>query len=622
MSKYSISLCMIVKNEEEFLRRCLKSVSKIVSEIIIIDTGSTDSTIQIAEEFNSKVYNFKWNGDFAEARNYSIKFASSDYILVLDADEYLDENNFILSRNLESGKDFYIFNIKNYLDSQTFNHQAIRVFKNHRGFKYKGKIHEHINIEDFNGLTKEQADTWIYHTGYKSNTYNKKNKHNRNLKLLLEEVNNNPTGYNYFNLGNQYRANGEFDKALSSYKKAYYLSKDRVYLSYLLNQMGKCLLNLERHEEGIELILNSIDNFPTYTDLYFTLGELYEALGYLKDAEAFYLKCLELGEVNDQQTTEGVGSYLARLNLARVYQQLGDLPKALEQSFVSLQKHKGHLPTLINLIKLLKKGEVNPNETRKFLDSSYPIREQVDINNIFITLFLTRSQLLLHYIETYNLKVEKEIYTIALQYGNREMEAYNKWKQASNVTYELAEDIVALSFKLNSTELLNYTKDHFNNNDFTILNGILSKKDNIELSTRVKNFLRRVIIKAGLLNDRETVIGLLNILTNHNTIEDVDLIKDLTDAGLKDITRQFITDYLNNYWSSKGYIEILGSLKERDGSIKEALKLFKRLLEIEPKYRNYERLYNTYMKKNDYKSMDILKEEIKCKFPLVKWVVN
>lgn len=90
MSK-TISLCMIVKNEEKVLSKCLESVQGIVDEIIIVDTGSTDKTLDVAKKYTDKIYYFDWISDFSAARNESLKYANSDYILILDADEYLEE---------------------------------------------------------------------------------------------------------------------------------------------------------------------------------------------------------------------------------------------------------------------------------------------------------------------------------------------------------------------------------------------------------------------------------------------------------------------------------------------------------------------------------------------------
>lgn len=103
----SLSLCMIVKNEENTLSRCLESVKDIVDEIILVDTGSTDSTVEIAESYGAKIFFYKWDNSFANARNYSLSKASKDWILIMDADDELvkeDKDKVALLINNEENK--------------------------------------------------------------------------------------------------------------------------------------------------------------------------------------------------------------------------------------------------------------------------------------------------------------------------------------------------------------------------------------------------------------------------------------------------------------------------------------------------------------------------------------
>ena len=93
-NKGTLSLCMIVKNEEKHLAKCLASVRPVVDEMIVVDTGSTDRTVDIAKAFGAQVYNFEWTNNFAEARNYSLSKASGDWILVLDADEVISSMDY------------------------------------------------------------------------------------------------------------------------------------------------------------------------------------------------------------------------------------------------------------------------------------------------------------------------------------------------------------------------------------------------------------------------------------------------------------------------------------------------------------------------------------------------
>jgi glycosyltransferase involved in cell wall biosynthesis len=97
----TISLCMIVKNEEDTLGRCLKSVKDIVDEIIIVDTGSSDRTKEVAGSFTSKIYDFKWIDDFSAARNYSCSKATMDYIMWLDADDVILEEDALKIQQLK-----------------------------------------------------------------------------------------------------------------------------------------------------------------------------------------------------------------------------------------------------------------------------------------------------------------------------------------------------------------------------------------------------------------------------------------------------------------------------------------------------------------------------------------
>jgi len=116
MPNPTISLCMIAKNEESNLADCLNSAKGIADEIIIVDTGSTDRTKEIAKKFSAKIYDFKWMDDFSAARNESLKHAAKDWVLVLDADEALDEEGKKAIRELVNGKeaDAFLFLQKNY----------------------------------------------------------------------------------------------------------------------------------------------------------------------------------------------------------------------------------------------------------------------------------------------------------------------------------------------------------------------------------------------------------------------------------------------------------------------------------------------------------------------------
>jgi glycosyltransferase involved in cell wall biosynthesis len=101
--KNTLSLCMIVKNEEDNLERCLESVREVVDEMVIVDTGSTDGTVAVAEKFGARVFHHPWQGSFSEARNHALGFAVGDWILQMDGDEELEREDIpILKKVVQS----------------------------------------------------------------------------------------------------------------------------------------------------------------------------------------------------------------------------------------------------------------------------------------------------------------------------------------------------------------------------------------------------------------------------------------------------------------------------------------------------------------------------------------
>ena len=151
----TISVCMIVKNEEDSLRTCLESLKDIYDELIIVDTGSTDSTKAIAKEYTDKVYDFEWTGSFADARNYSFSKAACDYIYCADADEELDEENIrkflLLKDNIDERIDIVQMYYCNQLENNTiynFDRELRpKLYKRIRSFNWIEEIHEEVRLD-------------------------------------------------------------------------------------------------------------------------------------------------------------------------------------------------------------------------------------------------------------------------------------------------------------------------------------------------------------------------------------------------------------------------------------------------------------------------------------------
>lgn len=151
----TISLCMIVKNEEQVLARCLDSIADLMDEIIIVDTGSTDMTKEIASRYTDKIYDFQWIDDFAAARNFSFSKATMDYIYCADADEVLDETNRERFRLLKQAMDDEIEIVQMYYCNQlqfntVYNYDKEyrpKLYKRIREFKFMDPIHEMVRLD-------------------------------------------------------------------------------------------------------------------------------------------------------------------------------------------------------------------------------------------------------------------------------------------------------------------------------------------------------------------------------------------------------------------------------------------------------------------------------------------
>lgn len=151
----TVSLCMIVKNEERILARCLDSIADLMDEIIIVDTGSTDATKQIAARYTDRIYDFTWIGDFAAARNFAFSKAGMEYIYSADADEVLDEENREAFRELKATLLSEIDIVQMYYANQlaygtiyNFDRELRpKLFKRLRTFQWQGAIHEQVGLE-------------------------------------------------------------------------------------------------------------------------------------------------------------------------------------------------------------------------------------------------------------------------------------------------------------------------------------------------------------------------------------------------------------------------------------------------------------------------------------------
>lgn len=611
MKNKTVSLCMIVKDEETYIRRCLDSVSNLVDEIIIVDTGSTDSTLCIAAEYGAKIFKFTWQEDFAIARNFSIENAKSDYILVLDADEYIDQDT-NLQESINDMKDYYIINFKNYMDGgYVSNHQAIRLFKNNIGLKYFGKIHEHLNIDDFDNLSVTFADFIIHHDGYKKEVFSQKNKFERNFKILEKEVKSNPTGYNLFNLGTQYKVGGEYLKALEQFKKSYPLSKDQIYLPYLIYSMGDCLLQLERNKDGIRLMKDSIELFPKYTGFYYLTGLFYENLNYFKAAEGAFEKCLELGEVEHFQSIEGVGSYFAYIKLSEVQQKQGKLTAALDSAFLAVNQNKMFPPALNQYFSVMKSAGVSEFDINENMKKIYPIYDVKNLEILAKVLYVNRSIFLEQYIKNYNLNVENSVLAIAALYNKRYTEACSIWMNEDKFDSKVFSDIVSLCLIEKNKDLYSKVLRNMNLSIREKKTIITLIKDSVGMQISLPSSLFEIFKNSSLVLLRlgeEKVFWNLYKNVKFTENEKEQLISLLVVNGFLKISGDLLEEEIKSNKSNYRLFGLLVDTYIRQNRMNDAFTMCTQLIEKIGDYSSFNRLYNLY-EKIDYEEGKISVEQ-------------
>jgi glycosyltransferase involved in cell wall biosynthesis len=303
----TVSLCIIVKNEEKFIDKCLSSASDVVNEIIIVDTGSTDDTIKIAEGYNAQIYHFTWNDSFSDARNFSISKARFDWILLLDADEMLDagdKTKFLdyINTTKSDGCHFLTYNYIGEIGQGSYSlHNAFRLLRNNRRYRFEGAIHEQIRRIDGKDIepgTFDVQDIHIHHYGYLDEVVREKNKRERNVPIITRLLERDPNNsFMLFNLGNEYMASGKYTEALEQYDKAYgSMDTTQAYAPHLIYRRAMCMYTLRQFQATIHTLAEGLAKYPACTDFEYLRGTVYTEWGRYTLAIDSFEKCIRMGE--------------------------------------------------------------------------------------------------------------------------------------------------------------------------------------------------------------------------------------------------------------------------------------------------------------------------------------
>ncbi|SPY23227.1 UDP-N-acetylglucosamine-peptide N-acetylglucosaminyltransferase 110 kDa subunit [Paenibacillus polymyxa] len=620
----TVALCMIVKNEQEYLRRCLDSVKDKVHQIIIVDTGSTDDTVSIAKEYTSDIVQIEWTNDFSAARNESIKHAKTDYILVLDADEYLGEN-FNLSEEIESGADYYFTKIYNVMSSDRgITHLAIRIFANNKGLHYRNRLHEHLNtMEHEDKLKAGYAKLTIFHTGYTDEMMESREKANRNLPLMLKEVEENPTVYNLFNMGRTYMWVGEHEKAIKYLQKAYPLSKELTIAPELISTLCRSLGELKRYQEALIILKEATAIYPGEVDLIHLQALFYMEINYYKDAIEKMNKCLEVGD-RGITVTEGNGSYIAHFRLAEWYESRNDLVKSYEHILKAFKLKNDFVPVMGKYFKIIEKAGVPSEEVFSSTKQLYPISNGGQLEKLLEVMYQLRHPLLEKYLTEYNVTVQNNVMATARQYARDYDGAQALWLEMADVDEQNGEDILLLSIILKDETLFRKFKPLLNLSQKEIkkLYKIIMNEpsQDVKLTPHLENILERALIQLIRLQEFETFEMILDYLWQGGVNVKVKVCEHLVTYGFNEIAIDLLVKLFEIYPRNVRIIELLGDICLSSKYYQDAQLFYTKLLELCDDYDAYERAYELYERVDDQISKSSILEQIKLKFPLCAWV--
>ena len=351
-----ISVCIIGKNEEKNIEKCLEPLTHYPFEIIYVDTGSTDATKELAAKYTDKIYDFEWIGDFSAARNFSLSKASHNYVLVVDCDEYLTDLDLDgLNEAIEAHPRGSVGQIlrKSFSDSQYRKEYVLervdRLFHK-RNFHYIYMIHEQVaDIRtDATDYDRYDIPVELDHVGYVGTSDEKRLKAERNNALLFKEIEQNPTEpYFYFQVAQSYNLIDDYENAYIYYKKAFELplNLDNDWVHIMANNFINVMVQTGRAAEALALYTQVYENYAHSQQFLCSMGSLYlnQVPPQPMKAMMEYVKALQCSPESEAEDFGGVAFF----GMGFANELLGNLPAAA--SFYQKSAEKGYAPALEKL---------------------------------------------------------------------------------------------------------------------------------------------------------------------------------------------------------------------------------------------------------------------------------
>lgn len=327
-----ISLCMIVKNEEEVIGRCLDSIKDVVDEIIIIDTGSEDKTKEIVSKYTDKVYDFEWIEDFASARNFSFSKATKEYVMWLDADDVLLQRDKValskLKKSLSNTVDMVMMKYNVAFDEEgkpTYSFFRERLFKRSNNFKWVGEIHEVIppsgNIF--------HSDIAISHKKIHGNSDPK-----RNLRIFEKMIRDGkelgPREQFYYSRELYY--NAKYDEAIEGFTK--FLDSEQGWVEDCISackDLANCYYMIKEDKKALYSLFRSFEFDEPRAETCCDIGKHLFDRDKFKEAAYWYKVALsrDINDVKEGFKLNDCYDFLPSIQLSVCYDRLGDIDKAI-----------------------------------------------------------------------------------------------------------------------------------------------------------------------------------------------------------------------------------------------------------------------------------------------------
>lgn len=282
MSQTPVSVCIIAKNEEKNIERCLSSLAPYGFEIVLVDTGSTDRTKEIASRYTDCIYDFPWQNDFSAARNFSLSKASNNWIFMMDCDEWvksldLEELDYFRKHLSHAVGSVTRENITGTLGNSSMTIDQTERFFSRKNFMYTGIIHEQLTPKHEKSFEAFLLKTTIGHDGYLMTEENRLAKARRNISLLEKQLSQKPDDpYTLYQLGKGYEMIADSAKACSYFEQALRpgLDPELAYVQALVMCYGESLLDTGEFSKALSLE-NYYSQYADSSDFVYLMGMIY-----------------------------------------------------------------------------------------------------------------------------------------------------------------------------------------------------------------------------------------------------------------------------------------------------------------------------------------------------------